>query len=132
MRFLIRTTVCSHGAPLSKHPLPWKLWLEPRLTVSPALRRKRPWTSPGGFSTVPAPVSGRLSPSGLLTCRAMAVTHTPVAFASSSAASAPPSGTLKTEEGGQSPASVPLEDVSRILRLAHPERWRLTGKHPEN
>lgn len=30
-------------------------------------------------------------------------------------------------EDGQTPTTVPLEDVRRILRLAHPERWKLAA-----
>uniref|UniRef100_A0A8C2ZUM1 ATP-binding cassette sub-family B member 10, mitochondrial n=1 Tax=Cyclopterus lumpus TaxID=8103 RepID=A0A8C2ZUM1_CYCLU len=52
------------------------------------------------------------------------VTHTPVAFATSSA------GSVKTQtdtESGQTPTTVPLDDVKRILQLAHPERWSLAA-----
>uniref|UniRef100_A0A3P8S5K4 ATP-binding cassette sub-family B member 10, mitochondrial n=1 Tax=Amphiprion percula TaxID=161767 RepID=A0A3P8S5K4_AMPPE len=61
--------------------------------------------------------------------RTRTVTHTPVAFASSSAASTP-AESVKTQtdtEGKKTPTTVPLEDVKRIMRLAHPERWTLAA-----
>lgn len=142
MRLLIRMSMCTHGLHLSKPPQHRMLWLEHRLIVSPALRRKRPSTgaktsasafllsSPRPFMSV-FPCS-RLPLLCSPTHSVRTVTHTPVAFASSSAASTPsPSGSLKTKtdtEEDHTPTSVPLEDVKRILRLAHPERWRLAGK----
>ncbi|KAG8001465.1 ATP-binding cassette sub-family B member 10 [Nibea albiflora] len=60
---------------------------------------------------------------------ARTLTHTPVAFASSSASSTPtPADSVKTiTERAQSPTTIPVDDVKRILRLAHPERWRLAA-----
>uniref|UniRef100_A0A3Q1C4R4 ATP-binding cassette sub-family B member 10, mitochondrial n=1 Tax=Amphiprion ocellaris TaxID=80972 RepID=A0A3Q1C4R4_AMPOC len=61
--------------------------------------------------------------------RTRTVTHTPVAFASSSAASTP-AESVKTQtdtEGKKTATTVPLEDVKRIMRLAHPERWTLAA-----
>lgn len=159
MRLLIRMSRCTHGGHLSKLKLtqPRMFWLDHRLTLSAAPRRKRqstgvksslhpapafPLSSPRPFMSVLAcgPPLGGLS----VLCshtptagRARTVTHTPVAFAGSSAASSPtPAGSVKTQtdaERDQTPTTVPLEDVKRILHLAHPERWRLAGKlcvHP--
>ena len=55
--------------------------------------------------------------------------HTSVVFKSSSAASSKET-TIKTpvESGsGQPPTTLPLDDVKRILKLAYPERLRLSG-----
>ncbi len=152
MRLLICMSRCKHGGNLTKlkptHPR--MCWLEHRLTPSAALRRKR--LSTGVKSSVQPPpafplssatsllsvqprsslrglsVLGSRSPAG----RARTLAHTPVAFASSSAASTPtPAESVKTQtdtESGQTPTTVPLEDVKRILQLARPERWRLAGK----
>lgn len=134
MRLLIRISGCTSGMTLSKLKLTQsgRSWLDHRLTHSAALRRKtqpawarasslsqRPLSSPGPFVSV------------LFCSHTRTVTHTPVAFASSSAASTPtPAGSVKTQadtENGQTSTSLPLDDVKRILRLAHPERWRLAG-----
>ncbi|XP_073321277.1 ATP-binding cassette sub-family B member 10, mitochondrial [Pagrus major] len=148
MRLLIRMSRCTHGVHLSKLKLtqPRMLWLEHRLTLSAALRRKKqstgvkpsvqptpgfPLSSPGAAVSV-LPLRGLSilcphSPTG----RARTLAHTPVAFASSSAASTPtPAESVKTQkdaEGGQTPTTVPLEDVRRILQLARPERWSLAA-----
>lgn len=152
MRLLIRMSRCTHGVHLSKFKLtqPRLLWLDHRLSLSAALRRKRqstgvrpsvqptpafPLSSPGAtVSVLPCSPLGGLS----IVCphsttgRARTFTHTPVAFASSSAASTPtPAESVKTQtdtEEGQTPTTVPLEDVRRILQLAHPERWSLAGR----
>ncbi|XP_070709563.1 ATP-binding cassette sub-family B member 10, mitochondrial [Pempheris klunzingeri] len=152
MRLLIRMSRCSHGGHLSKLKLtqPRMLWLEHRLTLSAALRKKRQATGVK-TSVYPPPASPLSSPrplASVLSCgplrgfsvlcshtptgRARTVTHTPVAFASSSpAASAPtPSGSVKGQtdsEGRRTPTTVPLEDVKRILKLAYPERWSLAA-----
>ncbi|XP_028433498.1 ATP-binding cassette sub-family B member 10, mitochondrial isoform X2 [Perca flavescens] len=151
MRLLIRMSRCSHGVHLSKPklPQPRMLWLDHRLTLSAAFRRKRQWTgvkssvrpttafpfcSPGPFMSVLS--CGPLRGLSILcphtpTGRARTVTHTPVAFTSSSAASTPtPAGPAKTQtdtDRDQTRTTVPLEDVKRILQLAHPERWRLAA-----
>nr|XP_046240118.1 ATP-binding cassette sub-family B member 10, mitochondrial [Scatophagus argus] len=151
MRLLIRMSRCTHGVQLSKLKLtqPRMLWLEHRLTLPAAFRRKR--QSTGVKSSVHPPPAFPLSspraitsvrPSSPLrglsvlcshsdTGRARTLSHAPVAFASSSAASAPtPAESVKTQtdtERGQTPTTVPLEDVKRILQLAHPERWSLAA-----
>lgn len=148
MRLLIRMSRCTHGVHLSKlkPPQPGMLWLEHCRSLSPALRRKR---QPTGCSAPPTPAF-RLSSRGpfmsvlpsynpprglsLLCCshtcnpahRARTLSHTPVAFASSSAARS-----VKTQtdtDRDRTPTTAPPEDVKRILQLAHPERWRLAGK----
>ncbi|XP_044202508.1 ATP-binding cassette sub-family B member 10, mitochondrial [Thunnus albacares] len=153
MRLLIRMSRCTHGGDLSKLKPPQSgvLWLEYRRTLSAALRRKRQPTgarcsapptpafrlsSPGPFMSV-LPCYSPLRGLSLLCCshtsnpadRARTVSHTSVAFASSSAASSPtPSGSVKTQpDRDRTPTTVPLEDVKRILRLAHPERLRLAA-----
>lgn len=147
MRLLIRMSRCSHGLHLSKLKLtqPRMLWLGHRLTSSAALRSKRestgvksslqptlsfPLSSPC-LSVLPCSPLRGLSVLCSYSPTARTVTHTPVAFASSSAASTPtPAGSGKTQTDTKrrwSLAKVPLEDVKRILLLAHPERWRLAG-----
>lgn len=155
MRLLIRMSRCTHGGHLHRlKPQPVLLWLDHRRTLSPALRRKRQPTgvrcsapltpalrlsSPGPFmSVLPciSPLRGLSSVCSLHTSspadRARTVSHTPVAFKSSSAASTPtPSGSVKTQtdpERDRTPTSVPMQDVKRILKLAYPERGRLAGK----
>lgn len=122
------------------------LWLDHRLAHSAALRRKR--QSPGIKSSVhPSLPSALPSPRAdvsLVPCspptalstlrfyspagRARPLTHTPVALASSSAASAQTSDESLKARAVQTPTTVPPDDVKRILRLAHPERWRVAGK----
>ncbi|XP_029281156.1 ATP-binding cassette sub-family B member 10, mitochondrial [Cottoperca gobio] len=144
MRLLFRMSRCSHG--VSKLTQPRMLWLEHRMTLSAGPRRKRqstgvkssahltpafPLCSPGPFMFVLpsySPLRGLSilcphTPAG----RARTVLHTPVAFASSSADSTPtPAGRVKTQTDTESDqTTVPLEDVNRILKLAHPERWKL-------
>lgn len=140
MRFICLSQ-CTSGVRLSQVKLttqPRMLWPDHRLAHSTSVRRKRPSTG------IKAPVSrcfasplcsGRTDTSLvkiLRFCphagRARPFTQTPVAFASSSAASAPTSDeSIKTREE-QTSTTVPVEDAKRILLLAHPERWRLAGK----
>lgn len=135
MRFICLSR-CTGGVRLSKLKVttqPRMLWLDHRLAHSAALRRKRP--SVGVKVPDPRCLSSRLwsartDPSVLNIPRfypARPFTHTPVAFASSSAASAPTSDeSIKTREA-QTSNTVPVDDAKRILRLAHPERWRLAA-----
>ncbi|KAG7236030.1 hypothetical protein INR49_001430 [Caranx melampygus] len=146
MWLLIRMSGRSHGVHLSKLRLtqPRTLWLEHRLTFSSALRRKKQLTGlKCAVHPTPRPLASALpcnplrglsvlsSHTSASVARVRTVTHTPVAFSSSSAASSPtPAGSEKTQtEPGkqQAPATVPLDDVKRILRLAHPERWTLAA-----
>uniref|UniRef100_A0A8C2ZTY1 ATP-binding cassette sub-family B member 10, mitochondrial n=1 Tax=Cyclopterus lumpus TaxID=8103 RepID=A0A8C2ZTY1_CYCLU len=142
MQLLICLSRCSHGAHVSKlkPTQPRTLWLQHRPTPSAALRRKRLSTgvtssgsptpafllsSSGPFVSVwpCSPLRG-LSILRSHTPTGRPVTHTPVAFATSSA------GSVKTQtdtESGQTPTTVPLDDVKRILQLAHPERWSLAA-----
>ncbi|KAK2854186.1 hypothetical protein Q5P01_006847 [Channa striata] len=115
MRLLISGSVCARVARLNlaRHG---RLW--PRHRPPP-----------------PAVLRGKPGPCVSLSARSPAegswVSHTPVAFVSSSAASTPtPGGSLKNRtgtEGGRAPTTVPLDDVKRILRLARPERWNLAA-----
>ncbi|XP_076012161.1 ATP-binding cassette sub-family B member 10, mitochondrial [Genypterus blacodes] len=135
MRLLIRISGCSSGLNLSKLKLTQsgRSWLDHRLTRCAALRRKAQLARVKASASPPRPVSSHGPFRSLLFCpHTRTVTHTPVAFASSSAASTPtPTDSVKTqagtEEKGQTSTSLPLDDVKRILRLAHPERWRLAG-----
>ncbi|KAM9410571.1 ATP-binding cassette sub-family B member 10, mitochondrial [Pholidichthys leucotaenia] len=145
MRLLIRLSSCTHKVHLPRLKLvqPRFLCLEHSLTsASGALRWKR--HSIGlGVCVHPAPVS-HLYPSrplvsalahspltGLSVLGSHTRTVTPVAFAGSSTAStSTPAAPVKTQldtETTATPTTVPLEDVTRILRLAHPERWRLAA-----
>lgn len=141
MLLFIGVSGCTRGAHLSRFLLtqPRMLCLHHRLTLSAAPRRKRqskpasPLSSAGlGTSVAPCRPLGALpllfapSPSG----RARTLALAPVAFASSSAASAPAPSESGKQQEGQTPTAVPLEDVKRILKLAHPERWTLAGKQP--
>uniref|UniRef100_A0A3Q2Y0M4 ATP binding cassette subfamily B member 10 n=1 Tax=Hippocampus comes TaxID=109280 RepID=A0A3Q2Y0M4_HIPCM len=136
MRFLISMSTCTHGARLHKPPQRRTIWL----AVSPDPQRKRPpagsrtsASSPTGLLLSQSVVSS-LSRRDLSSLRSYVFgkTRTPlrtlVAFASSSVPST--SGSLKGQtdtEGGHTPTNVPLEDVRRVLRLAHPERWKLSA-----
>lgn len=144
MRLLLRTSLCAHGLHLTSLKLtrPRVLWLEHRLALSTAHRRRR--QSPGVKSPVhPVPSPPRWPFTSVLSCRGLSVfcphsqtgrartaTHAvPVAFASSSSSpDLTPEDPLKTDRD-KAPTTVPLQDVRRILKLAHPERWRLAGKH---
>ncbi|RVE74671.1 hypothetical protein OJAV_G00024310 [Oryzias javanicus] len=134
MRLLLRVPMCSRRMQLCKLKLTQpQFWMDfgPRLLA--ASRRKSsvrpaPETSPWGRSltSVPRlrPLSGPsllfLSPAG----RVRSVRNTPVAFTSSSSEV---EKSRTDAEAAQNPTSVPLEDVKRILRLAHPERWRVAA-----
>lgn len=149
MRLLFRMSSCTHGMQLCKLKLagPKLLWLEHRATLSAVHRRRRqsirvkssvhpalglPLRSAGPVSSLlpRCPLTGLLSHPAA--GPALTAINTPVAFFSSSAGNteAPvESEKSRTEaEKAQTPTTVPLEDVRRILRLAHPERWSLTGK----
>ncbi|XP_068446189.1 ATP-binding cassette sub-family B member 10, mitochondrial [Clinocottus analis] len=142
MWLLMCLSRCSRGAHVSKlKPIqPRTLWLQHRQIPSAALRRKRQSTGVKSSGT-PTPAF-LLSSSGsfvsVLPCsplrgiailrshtpRGRPVTHTPVAFATSSAAStSTPAGSLKTQTDTKST----VHDVKRIWQLAHPERWRLAA-----
>ncbi|CAN9506953.1 unnamed protein product [Ophioblennius macclurei] len=130
MRLLIGTLNCAHSARLSKMNLtqPGTPRLDHRASLSTALRRRRVWPGirPSFHPAQPAFPAGSPVPfwsyrSGL----SVLGPHTPVAFASSSAAST--STALESEKTPQTPTTLPLEDVRRILALAHPERWRLAA-----
>lgn len=143
MLLFIRVSRCTQEVHLSKLKLtkPRMLWLDHRLTPSAALRRKRqptvvksspafPLSSPrANMSVLPfSPLRGfsilhSHSPTG----QARTLTHTPVAFASS-ASSPTPAESVKEAHTVQTPSTLPLEDVKRLLHLAHPERWSLAGK----
>ncbi|XP_042353520.1 ATP-binding cassette sub-family B member 10, mitochondrial [Plectropomus leopardus] len=136
MGLLIRMSRCSQTK--LKLTQPRMLWLQHRPTLSAALRRKR--QSAGVSSVHPTPAFTLCSPFmsvlprrglSVLSSHTRTVIHTPVAFASSSAASTPsPAGSVKTQtdtKTAQTPTTVPLDDVKRILQLAHPERWRLAA-----
>uniref|UniRef100_A0A1A7W653 ATP-binding cassette sub-family B member 10, mitochondrial n=1 Tax=Iconisemion striatum TaxID=60296 RepID=A0A1A7W653_9TELE len=144
MRLLIRWINCANSKLRLTH-LNF-LWLEHRGGFSAAHRRKRLSAGvktsvclpPHTFSLRPArPVLSVLSSCQLTgspvlfahtpTGRARTVLHTPVAFSSSSAASTPAASGSETADRARTPTSVPLEDVKRILGLAHPERWRLAA-----
>ncbi|XP_040926033.1 bile salt export pump [Betta splendens] len=116
--------------------------LDHRLSLSASMRTRT--QHPGLRSRVrpvPRPLVSALSCSrtrafsGLPphTCSARARTraHTPVAFASSSADSRPAAAGSEEPQAdadrGRAPATIPPDDVKRILRLAHPERWRLAA-----
>lgn len=129
MLLFIRLSRCTQGVHFSKLQLtqPRMLWLNHRPTPAAALRRKRQssgsvvlLSSPGANVSV-LPCS---PPRGLpILC-----SHTPVAFASSSAASAPTPAESAKAETAQTTTTVPRKDVKRIMQLAYPERWRLAGK----
>lgn len=142
MWLLLRMSGRSHAVHLSKLRLtqPGMLWLEHRLSLSSALRRKKQLT---GLKSAVHPAPRPLASALLLPSHASSasparvtirtITHTPVAFSSSSssaASSSSPTPEDSQAEAGkqQTPTTVPLDDVKRILRLAHPERWTLAGK----
>ncbi|XP_049573219.1 ATP-binding cassette sub-family B member 10, mitochondrial [Syngnathus scovelli] len=134
MRFLIRMSLCTNGGRLNKPPQHRTMWL----AVSPDTQRKR---TPAGSRTSASPPTGFLHPSVVSALSRRDVSSlrsyvfvktrtslcTPVAFASSSVPSTSESLKGQTDtETGHTPTNVPVEDVRRILRLAHPERWKLS------
>uniref|UniRef100_A0A3Q3EDP3 ATP-binding cassette, sub-family B (MDR/TAP), member 10 n=1 Tax=Labrus bergylta TaxID=56723 RepID=A0A3Q3EDP3_9LABR len=132
MRLLFSMSRCTHGVHLTTLKLtqPRMLWLQHRLSLKRHSTGVRSSVHPRPFLLHSKCVSVLCSHTS--TGRApTAATHTPVAFTSSSANSTPPAaGSLKTQtdaEKDQTPTTVPLEDVRRILQLAHPERWRLAA-----
>ncbi|XP_077376063.1 ATP-binding cassette sub-family B member 10, mitochondrial [Festucalex cinctus] len=135
MRFLIRMSMCTHGVRLHKPLQHRTMWF----AVCPDPQKK---CHPVGPRTTASPLTGFLLPSAVSTLssrdlsslRSFICTNTrtpvrtPVAFASSSVPST--TGSIKGQtdtEGGHTPTNVPLEDVRRVLRLAHPERWKLSA-----
>lgn len=143
MRLLIRMSNCSNRMHLSKLKLAQSrlLCLEHRAIFSAAHRRRR---QPSGVKTSACPPPAKpvfsllscrtltATTGGLSFLRGRTLTLTPVAFASSSAAPtpAPPAEAVKSRtdaERERTPTTVPLDDVRRILTLAHPERWRLSA-----
>lgn len=133
MRLLFRISNCTNKLCKLKLTQPTLLWLEHRAVLSSsAFWRRR---QPAGVKTSVCPTPAVLSAlargpqTGVYAhTPARTVLHTPVAFSSSSAAASPaPAGAAETQEK-PAPTSVPLKDVRRILRLSHPERWRLTGR----
>ncbi|XP_029354696.1 ATP-binding cassette sub-family B member 10, mitochondrial isoform X2 [Echeneis naucrates] len=134
MWVLIRMSGSSHRVHLSKLRLtqPGMFWLEHRLSLLAAFQRK---TFVTGVKTAVHPAPLPRSPvRGLCLPPSHTPgsigTHTPVAFASSSAAPTPrPTGSAKTQTDTERdrPSTVHQEDVKRILRLAHPERWTLAA-----
>lgn len=132
---------CTREVRMSKLKLagqPRLLWLDHRLAQSAAVRRKRPATGVRvpDARCLSSPLCSARTDTSVLNIlrfyphagRPRPFTHTPVAFASSSAASAPTSGEANKTREAQTSTPVPLEDAKRILRLAHPERLRLAGK----
>uniref|UniRef100_A0A3Q2QKF7 ATP-binding cassette sub-family B member 10, mitochondrial n=1 Tax=Fundulus heteroclitus TaxID=8078 RepID=A0A3Q2QKF7_FUNHE len=140
MRLLLRLSNCTDRMHVSKLKLAQSrlLCLEHRAILSAAHRRRRQFAG-ARTSACPPPATRVLSvlsysplSTGLSVLRGRTPIHTPVALVSSSAASspAPPAEAAKSQADAdrrQTPTSVPLDDVKRILGLAHPERWRLAG-----
>ncbi|XP_061601421.1 ATP-binding cassette sub-family B member 10, mitochondrial [Cololabis saira] len=115
MLLLIRISNCTHRLQLCGSRL---LWLQQRPRCSAARRRRQDVRllsrlQPPGSPVLPPVLSRR----PLLFSRTPTATLTPVALCSSSSSAG--------SEKARTP--VPPEDVKRILRLAHPERWRLTA-----
>lgn len=140
MRQLLRTSMCTHRLHLTTLKLtqPRMLWQESRVAFSTVPRRRQSTGVKSSFHQSPSfPPRPSVS---VLSCRGLSIlcshtqtdptrtaTHIPVAFSSSSASSDPtPDESLKTDRD-KAPTTVPLEDVKRILQLAHPERWRLAA-----
>uniref|UniRef100_A0A8D3BT12 ATP binding cassette subfamily B member 10 n=1 Tax=Scophthalmus maximus TaxID=52904 RepID=A0A8D3BT12_SCOMX len=126
MWLLIRTSGCTRGAHLHRRTLtqPWRSNLSAALQPAGARTSVHPTARPIA-SLLPHAHCSHLPWS---TARARTASHAPVAFASSSAAPTPsPAKTPVDTDREQTPTTVPLEDVRRILHLAHPERWRLAA-----
>lgn len=124
MRFLIRLSGCTNGVCLAKLRVGSsfrRLWLDHRLKLSPTFCRK-------GLSSVSLKPSVWIQHRGtpLLCCLHRTVPQTPVAFARCFAQSASDKA-LEEVHSEQAKSAVPLEDVRRILKLAYPERWKLTA-----
>ncbi|XP_013857271.1 ATP-binding cassette sub-family B member 10, mitochondrial [Austrofundulus limnaeus] len=135
MRLLFRVSNCTNKLYKLKPTQPKLLWLEHRAVLSSSAHWRRRQPAEVKTSVCPTPAAGVLSAlsrgPGLSVLYAHSpartVLHTPVAFSSSSAAASPaPAGAVKTQEK-PTPTTVPLKDVKRILRLSHPERWRLAA-----
>ncbi|XP_015241955.1 PREDICTED: ATP-binding cassette sub-family B member 10, mitochondrial [Cyprinodon variegatus] len=130
MRLLIRMSNCTNRMYFCKLKLAQSrlLCLEHRAVLSAAPWRRR-LSSGVKTSACPPPVSPVLwtLTSGHSFLRGRPLSHTPVAFASSSAASTPAAEAEKSQDREQSPTTVPMDDVKKILVLAHPERWRLAA-----
>ncbi|XP_060897072.1 ATP-binding cassette sub-family B member 10, mitochondrial [Labrus mixtus] len=133
MRLLFSMSRCTHGVHLTTLKLtqPRMLWLQHRLSLKRHSTGVRSPVHPRPFLLHSKCLSVLCSHHTSTGRAPTAATHTPVAFTSSSANSTPPAaGSLKTQtdtEKDQTPTTVPLEDVRRILQLAHPERWRLAA-----
>lgn len=139
MRLLFRISNCTNKFYKLKLTQPKLLWLEHRAVLSSSAHWRRRQPAEVRTSVCPTPAAGsvlsalsRGSQTGVSVLHghspARTVLHTPVAFSSSSAAASPaPAGAVKTQEK-PTPSTVPLKDVKRILRLSHPERWRLAGR----
>lgn len=130
--------MCTHGLHLTTLKLtpPRMFWLEHRRALSAYWRRRQSTGVKSSVYQTPCfpPQSFVSACRGLSifcphtqTGRPRTVTHIPVAFASSSTSpDSTPDDPLKTDRD-KVPATVPLEDIKRILQLAHPERWRLAA-----
>ncbi|MEQ2251468.1 ATP-binding cassette sub- B member 10, mitochondrial [Ilyodon furcidens] len=140
MRLLIRVSNYTNRMHLCKLKLAQSrlFCLEHRAILSAAHRGRR--QSAGLKTSACPPQANHVSPvlssstltTGLSVLRGRTLMHTPVAFASSSAAStpAPPAEAAKIQtdaERKHTPTTPGLDDVKRILGLAHPERWRLAA-----
>lgn len=120
MPLLIRLSRCTNGVCLSKLKVGTsfrQLWLDHHLKLSSASCRKglssaSLWSQHRGIS--------------LFVCSRRTAPHKPVAFTRSFAQSESEK-TLQEENSEQGKATVPLEDVRRILSLAYTERWKLAA-----
>ncbi|XP_024151894.1 ATP-binding cassette sub-family B member 10, mitochondrial isoform X1 [Oryzias melastigma] len=134
MRLLLRVPICTRRMQMCKLKLTQpRFWMDygPRLLASPRRRSSvhpAPDASPWGRALTSVPRLHPLSGPSLLflnpASRVRTVRHTPVAFSSSSSEV---EKSRTDAQAAQTPTSVPLEDVKRILRLAHPERWRVAA-----
>lgn len=124
MRFLIRLSSCTNGVCLSRLKASSsfkRLWLDHRLKLSPTFCRK-------GLSPVSLrqPIWSLHRGTPALCCLHRTAPHTPVAFTRSFAQSESEK-TLQEVNSEPAKSAVPLEDVKRILKLAYPERWKLSA-----
>ncbi|KAK5611855.1 ATP-binding cassette sub- B member 10, mitochondrial [Crenichthys baileyi] len=140
MRLLIRVSNYTNRLHLCKLKLAQSrlFCLEHRAILSAAHRGRRQCAGlktsacPPQANHFPPVLSSSTLTTGLSVLRGRTLIHTPVAFASSSAAStpAPPAEAAKSQtdaERERTPTTPGLDDVKRILGLAHPERWRLAA-----